>query len=235
MFLAENPNGRRIGPEPKARGACPSCKAEVISKCGKVVTWHWAHKSGADCDPWSEMTAWHFDWQGNWPERQREWVIGEHRADILTVPSHDPRRWWKPDVPLVVEFQHSYLPSDEISEREEYYSHHAGQMIWVWDCRKPYREGRLFPTGNLCTAFTWKHFRSTLSSCTWPAFLDIGRDFLLAVDSWPEMERELVDYYVRDGGGDEASSWKYGWGQGRCHTTGRKSFIEALQIPRAER
>ncbi|WP_269116830.1 competence protein CoiA family protein [Pseudomonas mediterranea] len=46
--------GTRVQAEPKLRGVCPSCESEVISKCGKHVIWHWAHRSRSSCDPWWE-------------------------------------------------------------------------------------------------------------------------------------------------------------------------------------
>jgi competence protein CoiA len=32
-------------PSPKMCGICIHCEAEMVSKCGKVKVWHWAHKS----------------------------------------------------------------------------------------------------------------------------------------------------------------------------------------------
>lgn len=119
MFYAIDPEQRRIEPTPKANALCPSCKTDVRAKCGKVVTWHWAHVE-RECDHFSEpMTAWHKAWQETVPENCREVVIGPHRADILSP------------LGVVVELQHSSISVDEIREREEFY----GQMVWVFDVR----------------------------------------------------------------------------------------------------
>lgn len=227
MFLAVNDRGSRVKPEPKHRAACPACRSGVIAKCGKVVTWHWAHESGTDCDPWSEMTQWHLDWQGKWPEHQREFVIGEHRADICTVPCASlvsTMAGLSSEEPLVVEFQHSYLDAGAISEREDYYEAAAGQMIWVWDARKAATEGRLFVDHYNPKIFTWKHFRASMTACQFPVFLDVGSS-LLFVRQWPR--KEWIDEDNYDFGG---SGGRWGWGDGVCQPLSTKEFVRALTM-----
>ena len=31
------------------RGTCPGCAAPVVSKCGDVLAWHWAHRAASSC------------------------------------------------------------------------------------------------------------------------------------------------------------------------------------------
>lgn len=227
MFLAVNDGGRRVKPEPKHRAACPACRSGVIAKCGRVVTWHWAHESGTDCDPWSEMTQWHLDWQEKWPESQREFVIGEHRADVCTVPQASlvsTMATLSPGEPLVVEFQHSYLDAGAIDEREAYYEAAAGQMIWVWDARKAAAEGRLFVHSN-SRIFTWKHFRSSMTACQFPVFLDVGGS-LLFIHQWPRKEW-IVDY-ERDS--EYGSGGRWGWGDGVGQPLSTREFVRALTL-----
>ena len=117
-------NDEKTDPQPKLHGYCPHCGEEVISKCGRVKIWHWAHKSREVCDPWWENeTEWHRAWKDNFP---REWQeisaldpeTGEtHIADVKT--SHG----------MVVEFQHSPMPPEEMAARERFY----GNMIWIVD------------------------------------------------------------------------------------------------------
>lgn len=114
-------NGARRRPSPGWRGCCPQCGAEVLSKCGEQVTWHWAHKS-ADCDQWSEgESAWHQGWKSYFPEQWQEVTMGDHRADLRT--------------PLgVIELQNSPITPATIREREAFY----GRMVWIvnaerWD------------------------------------------------------------------------------------------------------
>ena len=112
-------DGEKQLAQPKARGLCPVCGGEVIAKCGKIVSWHWAHKK-CDCDPWYEPESeWHIQWKQQFPKEWQEVVIGNHRADVKT-PSG------------VIELQNSSLTSSEIEEREVFY----GRMIWVVNAEK---------------------------------------------------------------------------------------------------
>jgi hypothetical protein len=249
MIFAEGEDGSRAEAVPKGRAVCPICKAPVIAKCGAIKVHHWAHEAGDDCDRWSEpMTQWHLDWQRCWPGLQREVVIGAHRADVLTVlggsmPWLVRRDAWhylgtggvglEPGARLVVEIQHSYLPAGEIAERERYYSRNARQMAWVWDCRKPHGDGRLYlhDSQGDRKLFTWKHARLTQRSCSYPVFLDLGTGDLLLVTKWPEIEYEYEDYYIPDGGGEMAVGVRRRRGQGLCYLVGRQEFVQALQLP----
>lgn len=79
------------------------------------MTWHWAHKSLIDCDPWYEPESqWHVDWKMLFPADCQEVVVGRHRADVKTARG-------------VIEFQRSHISMAEISEREEFY----GDMVWI--------------------------------------------------------------------------------------------------------
>lgn len=121
-------NGGRITATPNQKAFCPQCEGNVISKCGDIKVWHWAHEV-SDCDPWSEgETLWHREWKERFPEECREVTMRSsedapacHRADIKT-DTH------------VVEFQHSSISGDEIREREAFYHLCEGnEMAWVID------------------------------------------------------------------------------------------------------
>lgn len=121
MLLAENSTGQRIAPCPGAKGRCPFCKSEVIPKCGEIKTWHWAHKSKANCDSWGEPEGeWHYGWKKLAGLDNTEITIEKngkrHRADVVING-------------LVIELQHSPLPTYEVREREQFY----GRMIWIID------------------------------------------------------------------------------------------------------
>jgi competence CoiA-like predicted nuclease len=96
MFFADDGSGARVEAWPKARAVCPLCRRLVRARCGEVVEWYWAHEQGASCDAWAESeTPWHRWWKLRADPDQREVVIGEHRADILTPKG-------------VIELQHSH-------------------------------------------------------------------------------------------------------------------------------
>lgn len=121
-MLAEAPGGTRILAEPDLEGRCPTCHQQCIPKCGEIKTWHWAHKSLKDCDRWAEPEGeWHYGWKKLAGLENCEVTIrkpeGIHRADIKL-----------PDG-LVIELQHSTLPTADVRDRETFY----GRMIWIID------------------------------------------------------------------------------------------------------
>lgn len=108
------PELRKTLDSQNSHAVCPGCKKAVLPKCGSIVTWHWAHRT-KDCDSWSEPESeWHINWKKAFPRPWQEVSMGNHRADVVT-----PRG--------VIEFQNSFLSSDEIVERETFY----GRMVWV--------------------------------------------------------------------------------------------------------
>lgn len=121
MQYAINNEGLRIDAYPSGKAFCPSCKSEVIAKCGEFYIWHWAHAKNKSCDGWNyePMSQWHLDWQKYFPSEQQEVVITKndesHRADILTNSG------------TVIEIQHSPISSVDISKRENFYD----RMVWI--------------------------------------------------------------------------------------------------------
>lgn len=120
-------NGIKSKPSPKIHGICPHCMAETVSKCGKHITWHWAHKGKEICDPWWEgETQWHRNWKDTFPVEWQE------------ISNIDPRNGEKhiADVQtpfgLTIEFQHSPISFEERTSRERFYN----KMIWVVDGTK---------------------------------------------------------------------------------------------------
>lgn len=107
-----------------AKGFCQSCGAEMIAKCGDFKINHWAHKRKRQCDTWWETeTEWHRKWKGNFPIEWQEIIQFDsktkekHIADVKTKDG------------LVIEFQHSYLKSEERRKREKFYKN----MVWIVD------------------------------------------------------------------------------------------------------
>ena len=141
-------NGDKTEAQPGLRGTCEHCQSDMITKCGQVKIWHWAHKSKFSCDPWWENeTEWHRAWKKHFPEEFQE--IGHfdstneerHVADIKTAGG------------FVIEFQHSAIDSDEIKSREAFYKN----MVWVVDGTR-LKSGRDY--ANFCKGFI--NMRSTI-------------------------------------------------------------------------
>ncbi len=116
-------NGNYIHASPDTDAECPHCHQKVISKCGSIKIWHWAHLSEYICPFSSEPeTEWHLKWKylslkyGGVLEKR----FGEHIADSVIKNT-------------VFEFQHSSISTEEIIKRCEYYKKKGYHVIWVFD------------------------------------------------------------------------------------------------------
>lgn len=115
--------GHRRVARPGLSGECPRCGSALVARCGDIRVWHWAHRGRRTCDQWWEPeTEWHRAWKNqfpaDWQEVLQRTKDGEkHIADVKTEDG------W------VIEFQHSYLRTEERRTREAFY----GRMVWVVD------------------------------------------------------------------------------------------------------
>lgn len=112
---------KKIEPIPNTHAQCPVCGEKVLSKCGEIKVWHWAHFSGRSCDSWFEPeTYWHKNWKLTFGKENSEVKIVKedcwHVADILTEEK------------LVIELQNSPIQKNIIRERENFY---GDRMIWL--------------------------------------------------------------------------------------------------------
>ncbi len=120
MFFA-TVNSEKVEATPKTKGNCPLCNKSVISKCGEVNLWHWAHSKDESCDTWYEPeTQWHKNWKLTFGKDNCEIVISKngikHIADICTRES------------IVIELQNSPIQKSIIHKREDFYGE---GMIWI--------------------------------------------------------------------------------------------------------
>lgn len=195
--LVEN---QKIEAKPKLEGICPLCRNKVISKCGEIYVWHWAHVKDEECDAWSEPeSAWHKHWKATFGKENSEVVISKdsknHIADILTESQ------------VVIELQNSPISKSTIRERENFYGE---RMIWLingkefrvnltvkdeWDDqdsielkslpRRPIRWQRSAPEikkGINGEFFKWKFPRRSWKDVQRPLFIDFGEDSLFKVE-----------------------------------------------------
>lgn len=127
-------DGRREEAKPSLSGQCPACARPVMSKCGEVKVWHWAHSGKRVCDPWWENeTEWHRNWKGHFP---RDWQEVVHLAEDGEKHIADV----KTDKGLIIEFQHSSIKSEERQSREQFYKN----MIWIVDGMRRTRDKAKF-------------------------------------------------------------------------------------------
>ena len=183
IYATATSSPERVTATPGGEATCPMCDGVLIPKCGKIVSWHWAHKA-CDCDTWGEGESnWHIEWKERFPKEWQECVVyrqgwgQQHRADVMT-PSH------------VVEFQRSHLPEGEIAEREEFYCDNL-KMVWVIDAQDFYRNMTLryravVSTGGvhrlICT-FRWRWPRKSWWIANHPIYLDFGTQSKDPVDT----------------------------------------------------
>lgn len=179
LWALSSDNGKRIQATPFDRAECPSCRRQVIAKCGEIVSWHWAHRND-ECDPWHESeSVWHIKWKERFPSTWQEVVIGSHRADIQTSQG------------IVIELQASSISAREIREREEFYEN----MVWLirgadFHFRLRQRDGFL--------SFRWLWPAKTWWMATKPIFVDFCRDRPVwdadvAIDAAPATGRLFIN------------------------------------------
>lgn len=163
MLLADNGLGGRIQASPGAAGWCPLCKEPLTPKCGEIVSWHWSHRAGSDCDPWAEgESAWHLAWKAEFDESQVENPIGRHRADIIAGGT-------------VIELQHSSLKPEEVREREDFYLREVGRIIWVIDMTTAdISFTHAGDPDSRVHQFLWSRPRKWLLACTTRVYWDLG-------------------------------------------------------------
>lgn len=185
MLYGLDKKGKRIEAEPQKKAKCPTCNTELISKCGSINIWHWAHKNSEECDSWSEgETQWHLGWKQIIKPEFCEMKIGNHRADIKT------------NFGTIIELQNSSIDSYQIKEREKFYNN----MIWIFNgkqfennfiIKNNYIECNKFDKGAIKKSlndyeyfvkynpktyrtFRWKHPRKYLWYVNKPLFIDFG-------------------------------------------------------------
>lgn len=112
---------KKIEPIPNTQAKCPLCGEKVLSRCGEIKVWHWAHFKGKSCDSWYEPeTHWHKNWKLTFGKENCEIKIAKedcwHVADVLTKEK------------VVIELQNSPIQKNIIRKREEFYGE---RMIWL--------------------------------------------------------------------------------------------------------
>ena len=160
MLYALVGGGEKAEAEPQGRAACPECEGVMIAKCGPIVIWHWAHESLIDCDGWTEPESqWHLGWKQLFPKECVEVRLEGHRADVKIGER-------------VIEFQHSSIDVDTITEREDFY---GKGLCWMFDASS-WLDNVSFrhPAGKPFHNFRWKWLHKRQRFCNRPIFWDLG-------------------------------------------------------------
>ena len=134
---------------------CPYCGTELITKKGDQRRHHFAHRSIQYCkDSWIrsnkyDESSWHYDWQNEFPEENREIKLElgqvQHRADVIIDQT-------------VIEFQHSLLSEKDFYERNHFYFNLGYKVIWLFDLSNLYEAKRnSFVAQQSCLIHSWKN------------------------------------------------------------------------------
>lgn len=165
-------DNERIKANPNQKALCPTCREEVIAKCGNINIWHWSHKADTDCDSWGEgETGWHIGWKNEFPKEMQEVVVGEHRADIK-LPSGK-----------VIELQNSSISSEDIQKRENYYAN----MIWLINGYELWQGFEIRPKEDNLITFRWKYPAKSWWVSKRPIYLDLGNQIILIRKIYPSL------------------------------------------------
>lgn len=175
-------NGEKREAAKELSGLCIGCEQPMIPVCGTKKVKHWRHKVDCECDRWWENeTEWHRSWKNNFPAECQEI---RHRAD--------DGEWHIADVKTkannVLEFQHSFLNSDERQARNRFY---GTNLVWVVDGLKRKNDLARFDlflknAKSVVQSINLARLPSPLddcpllkewSECSGPVFFDFGAEF----------------------------------------------------------
>lgn len=170
--------GVRVPITPGAHALCPLCGGEVISKCGAVKLWHWAHASNHECDSWYKPESlWHREMKGLFPEDFQEVVLPPHRADVATAR-------------MIVEFQNSPISEEEAVERTSFYRGCRKFVRWVVNGRNFEKDVSFSylpseDTGSYYAHFDWRNPKpcwAAVSKLRTPVLFDFEAGFFVGLD-----------------------------------------------------
>lgn len=115
---------------PNGSALCPHCDGIVISKCGEVKIWHWAHK--VECPYHTEPeTQWHLQWkeQAHQCGYDVEVRNNDHILDAFN-----------PSTKTAIEFQHSPILLNELRQRCIDATASGFLINWLFDYTNNYRK-----------------------------------------------------------------------------------------------
>lgn len=177
MLYANTTDNQKITATPKTVACCPFCNSQLIPKCGPIKTWHWAHKTDAQCDTWSEgESEWHLQWKLNFPKENTEVLIKNpilkevHIADYYNKVSF-----------VTVEFQKSSLSLYDRIIREAFYKNLHWVIYTNWNNLEYYGSG--FGRRGFFY-FWWKHPKlwvTTKQNASCNYYLDMGSTTLFNI------------------------------------------------------
>jgi hypothetical protein len=141
---------------------------ELICANGKIKKPYFRHKNSDDVGG-EKMTAWHCEWQGNFPNTEidfpkiNEKQIKDRRADAL-LTEHK----------IVIEFQHSKISYDEVFNRKYDYDLNNHKTVWIIDGNSSINIKKLDYSGRFFIEFTSDLWKYKSFICYEYIFIDIN-------------------------------------------------------------
>jgi len=167
MLLAKQ-NETFIEARPGMRAQCPHCGGEVISKCGTIKIWHWAHK--VECPYHTEPeTEWHLQW------KERALKNG---FNIEVRNNNHILDAFNPITKTVFEFQHSPISQEELKGRSMDAVMSGYKINWVFDIKRNHFD---YDFNN---HFKIKYYNRKYDSILQNRLPIYGRLFVDAGDDW---------------------------------------------------
>lgn len=114
-----------IFPSKGVHATCIDCGEEVVSKCGTIVSHHFAHKSNSNCG--SQFHDHKSEWHQAWQHTIVPALPGENVEVTIKSDACVKRADMVSHAKYIIEFQHSPLSLPERLEREAHYKN----LIWV--------------------------------------------------------------------------------------------------------
>ena len=136
MLIALDDHDNRIQPLRNKAAFCPHCKQRVISKCGDIIVWHWAHEVKCIFDSEPE-TEWHTKW------KVRALVHGltiEHAFERHITDAIDLKNKY------CYEFQYSPISRIDLLSRSMEYKSNGFIIKWIFDYKDKYDKDELIVT-----------------------------------------------------------------------------------------
>lgn len=163
MRIALDNDGKRTFIEEATLEAdyfCPRCKEKLIQKRGPIYAHHFAHFPNRDCIDhyhYEEMSIWHSSWQDQYKKDEQEVIMHKngqtHIADVY-IEEHK----------TVIEFQHSPLSYDEFKDRNTFYSSLGNRVVWIFDMREEFEDGRIENIHSSNTKFHYLNPKKTFKN-----------------------------------------------------------------------
>lgn len=125
MLVGYDENGNRIHISEYKGGSVYCLDGHpLIAKRGDVRMHHFSHRSGCKCRYSSNKGIWHTTFQDR-ADKDRQEVRMEKDGKVHIADVYVP--------PYIVEYQHSPISRDDITDRETFYTSLGHLLIWVFD------------------------------------------------------------------------------------------------------